>query len=145
MRPRLVWMLVAAGLLSGCREQKMEVMEDSGQQIYMARCAVCHGENGEGAGMYPALAGSEWVNGAPERLAAIILDGMEGRVGNYQAVMPGWGSVLKDSEIAAVMTWVRGRAGKGTVTAVEVNHARVETAGRNTFWTAEDLRNLQVR
>ncbi len=145
MRPRLVWMLVAAGLLSGCREQKMEVMEDSGQQIYMARCAVCHGENGEGAGMYPALAGSEWVNGAPERLAAIILDGMEGRVGNYQAVMPGWGSVLKDSEIAAVMTWVRARAGKGTVTAAEVNHARVETAGRNTFWTAEDLRNLQVR
>ncbi len=124
----------------------MGVMEDSGQAIYLARCAVCHGENGEGrAGTYPPLAGSEWVDGPPERLAALILDGFEGRVGNYQAVMPGWGGVLQDTEIAAVMTWLRQRAGKGPVTAVEVNHARVETNGRNTFWTAEDLRNLQVR
>jgi mono/diheme cytochrome c family protein len=121
-------------------------MEDSGQQIYMARCAMCHGENREGReGMYPALAGSEWVDGAPERLAAIILDGIQGRVGNYEAVMPGWGPILQDAEIAAVMTWLRRGDGKGPVTAVEVNHARIETAGRNTFWTAGDLRSLRLR
>jgi mono/diheme cytochrome c family protein len=79
------------------------------------------------------------------RLAAIILDGIQGRVGNYQAVMPGWGPILQDAEIAAVMTWLRGGDGKGPVTAVEVSHARIETVGRNTFWTVEDLRNLQLR
>jgi mono/diheme cytochrome c family protein len=146
LRRGIAWMLLGAGALGGCRQQKTEVMEDSGQQIYMARCAVCHGENREGrAGMYPALAGSEWVDGSPEPLAAIILDGIQGRVGNYQAVMPGWGPLLQDAEIAAVMTWLRKGDGKGPVTAVEVNHARIETAGRNTFWTAGDLRNLQVK
>lgn len=143
MTGRCAWVLLGAGLLGGCRQQKGEVMEDSGHAIYMARCAVCHGENGEGRpGMYPALAGSEWVDGPPERLAAITLDGMEGRVGSYEAVMPGWGSVLRDAEIAAVMTWLRKADGRGAVTAVEVNHTRVVTEGRNTFWTAEDLRNL---
>jgi mono/diheme cytochrome c family protein len=139
-------MVLAAALLGGCRQQKMEVMEDSGQATYLARCAVCHGENREGrAGMYPALAGSEWVDGQPERLAAIILDGIQGRVGNYEAVMPGWGPILGDAEIAAVMTWLRREDGKGPVTAVEVNHARVETAGRNTFWTADELRDLRLK
>jgi mono/diheme cytochrome c family protein len=139
-------MLLGVGLLAGCRQEKMGVMQDSGQQIYLARCAVCHGENREGrAGMYPALAGSQWVDGPPERLAALILDGIQGRVGNYEAVMPGWGPILQDAEIAAVMTWLRQGDGKGPVTAVEVNHARVETAARNTFWTAGDLRSLQLR
>lgn len=95
-------------------------------------------------GMYPRLTGSEWVDGPPERLAAIILDGMQGRVGNFEAVMPGWGTVLRDTEIAAVMTWLRKGEGKGPVTAVEVNQARVQTAARNTFWTAEDLSHLRI-
>jgi mono/diheme cytochrome c family protein len=94
--------------------------------------------------MYPALAGSEWVDGPPQRFAAIILDGIQGQVGNYQAVMPGWGAYLKDSEIA-VMTWLRQSDGKSPVTPVEVNHTRVVTNARNTFWTAEDLRNFQTR
>jgi mono/diheme cytochrome c family protein len=139
-------MALAAALLGGCRERKMEATVDSGHDIYMARCAVCHGVTGEGAGgMYPPLAGSQWVDGPPDRLAAILLEGVQGRVGNYQVVMPGWGSVLQDTEIAAVMTWLRERDGKGPVTAVDVNHVRVETAGRNTFWTPEDLRSLPIR
>ena len=131
-------------LLSACR-QPPQAGIDTGQQIYLTRCAVCHGTHGEGVLQYPALAGSQWVDGPPNRFAAIILDGMQGRIGNYAAVMPGWGTTLRDSEIAAVMTWLRNQDGKSPVTAVEVNHTRIETAGHGTFWTAEDLRNLPDR
>ena len=146
MTARLGGMALAVALLGGCRQQQAEVKPDSGHEIYMARCAVCHGQNGEGRpGMYPPLVGSEWVNGPPERLAAIILDGMQGPVGHYNAVMPGWRGVLRDAEIAAVMTWLRQAEGKTPVTAAEVIHVHVETEGRNTFWTVNDLENLQMR
>jgi len=142
MMARLGWLVLAAALLGGCRQQQQaEVMPDSGHMIYMARCAVCHGENGEGRpGLYPPLAGSEWVNGPPERLAAIILDGLQGPVGNYNGVMPGWRGFLQDAEIAAVMSWLR----KAPVTAVEVHHVRLETDARSSFWTADDLRVLRI-
>ena len=146
MTARGARMMLAVVLLGGCQKQSAGVAEDSGQAIYMARCAVCHGENRQGRpGMYPALAGSEWVDGAPGRLAAIVLDGMQGRMGSFDAIMPGWGAILRDSEIAAVMTWLRSQDGKGPVTAVDVNHTRIETNGRNTFWTAADLKSLPAQ
>jgi mono/diheme cytochrome c family protein len=138
------WIALALPLLSACR-QTPQVSIQTGQQIYLARCAVCHGTHGEGLLNYPPLGGSQWVDGPPNRLAAIILDGIQGRIGNYSAVMPGWGSTLRDTEIAAVMTWLRNQDGKGPVTAVDVNHTRIETTGHNTFWTEEDLRNLPDR
>jgi len=135
---------VAAVALAGCRQQPAEVKADSGREIYIARCAVCHGENEEGRpGMYPPLAGSEWVNGPPERLAAIILDGMQGPVGGYNAVMPGWRGYLRDAEIATLMTWLR--QGKPAVTAVDVGRVDDQTDTRNAFWTAEDLKALRLR
>ncbi len=138
---RLAWMPLAALLLAGCQPRQAEVAPDSGQMVYMARCAVCHGEQGEGrAGLYPPLAGSAWVNGPPERLAAIILDGLQGPLDNYNGVMPGWRGYLQDAEIAAVMTWLR----KAPVSPVEVNHVRLETNARNAFWTEGDLRSLRV-
>ncbi len=127
--------------LGGCREQPAGVKVESGEAIYMARCAVCHGESGEGKpGVYPPVAGSQWVSGPPERLAAILLDGMQGQSGGYNGVMPGWHGVMTETEIASVMTWLR----KAPVSAVQVNHVYLGTEGRNTFWTPEDLRNLRV-
>jgi mono/diheme cytochrome c family protein len=144
MRRGWGWIALALPLLSACRQTPQAAIQ-TGQQIYLARCAVCHGANGEGVLNYPALAGSQWVDGSPNRFAAIILDGVQGRIGNYAAVMPGWSSTLRDTEIAEVMTWLRERDGKGLVTAVDVNHTRIETAARSTFWTEEDLRNLPER
>jgi len=143
MMRRCLCMLLAVVVLAGCRQESVGVAQNSGQQIYMARCAVCHGENREGRpGMYPPLAGSQLVDGPPDRITAIVLDGLQGRVGDYNAVMPGWGSTLRDTDIASVITWLRQRDGKTPVTAVDVNHTRVTTTGRNTFWTMEDLQNL---
>ena len=135
-----------AGLLAGCGQKHIPVNADSGQRIYMARCALCHGGNREGrAGLYPPLAGTDWVDGPPERLCAIILDGMQGPLGDYNAVMPGWGAVLQDAEIAAVMTWLRNADGKPPVAPVEVHHVRLLTAQRNTFWSSGDLRSLRIQ
>ena len=95
--------------------------------------------------MYPPLAGSEWVSGSSERLAAVIRDGLKGPSGKFNGLMPGWRGVLPDTDIAAVMTWLRQADGKPPVTAVEVSQVRLETRGRNTFWTVGDLQNLRIR
>lgn len=146
MMARRGCMLLVVVLLGACQPQKAEVKPDSGHMIYIARCAVCHGENCQGLPRrYPPLVGSGWVNGPPARMAAIVLDGMQGPLGNYNAVMPGWRGVLRDAEISAVMTWLRHANGKAPVSPVEVAHVRVETEGRNTFWTANDLKNFRMR
>ena len=145
MIPRRLGSVILAALLAGCNRQPAEINVNSGQQIYLARCSLCHGENREGrAGLYPPLAGAEFVDGPPERMTAIILDGLQGPLGKYNAVMPGWSAVLQDAEIAAIMTWLRAADHKSPVTPVEVHHVRVETDDRNTFWTAGELRALRI-
>jgi mono/diheme cytochrome c family protein len=142
---RLALMGAVALALAGCGERKAAKM-DAGEGIYQIRCTVCHGPNGEGkAGLYPPLMGSERVKGPPERMAAIILDGLQGSVAGYTGVMPGWRGYLRDAEIAAVMTWLRQRNGAGPVSPVEVNRVRTQTAGRGAFWTPADLQNLRLR
>ena len=137
--------LLAPALLAACGRPP-EVRPDSGQAIYMIRCAVCHGRDRQGRpGMYPPLAGSEWVSGPPDRLAALVLDGVQGPLGKYNSVMPGWRGYLKDAEIAAVITWLRQIAGKPPVTPVEVARVHLQTEARGTFWTATDLQNLHLR
>jgi mono/diheme cytochrome c family protein len=145
MMRRWAWIALALPLLGGCRQPPQAGVEVSGQQIYLARCAICHGIHGEGVLNYPALTRSQWVDGPPNRLAAIVLDGMQGRIGTYNAVMPGWGATLRDTEIAAILTWLRKQDGKSPVTAVDINHTRIVTGNHNTFWNAEDLQNLPDR
>ena len=56
---------------------------DRGAALYAAKCATCHGRNGEGqAGMYPPLRGSEWLTPDPERpdLRSIIREGIQGPI-----------------------------------------------------------------
>jgi mono/diheme cytochrome c family protein len=129
-------------MLAGCDKEPAEVNEDAGETIYMARCALCHGADLQGKpGVYPPLAGAEFVEGPPSRMTAIILDGLQGPVGDYNGVMPGWRGVLQEAEIAAVMSWLR--QGKPPVTPVEVGQVADKTSGRGTFWTAADLKDLK--
>ena len=53
-----------------------------GGAIYNAYCAACHGDDGKGAvaGVFPPLAGSEWVAGDPERSIQVVLHGLVGPV-----------------------------------------------------------------
>src|SRR5690606_36670113 len=46
----------------------------NGGQIYAAQCVACHQATGQGlSGVFPPLAGSEWVNGKGSLLAQIVL------------------------------------------------------------------------
>ena len=82
-----------------------------GKQLFGAKCAACHQASGLGvAGVFPPLAGADWVLGSEKVLISILLHGIQGEIevkGNtYKGVMPAFGT-LSDDEIAAVLTYVR--------------------------------------
>ena len=117
----------------------------NGEQGYSQVCMGCHAESGGGnPGVYPPLAGSEWVNGPAARLVNILLHGLSGPVSvageEYTGLMPGWAS-LKDPEIAAVATYVRSAWGNfaPAVTTAEVAALRERHKARTTPWTAAEL------
>ena len=117
-----------------------------GKQVYSTTCAACHQVSGEGtAGVFPPLAGSEWVTGDEAKVARIILHGLTGPVEvageTYNGMMPPWGGTLKDADIAAVLTYVRSAWGNkaSPVTAAKVASIRAATSARTTPWTAAEL------
>ena len=82
-----------------------------GAQLYTQHCATCHGEQGDGHGLYPSLAGNRSVNLlAPHNVIQALRKG--GFAPNTTANprpfgMPPFGHVLTDAELAAVATHVR--------------------------------------
>jgi mono/diheme cytochrome c family protein len=120
-----------------------------GQQIYMTRCMACHHMEGEGMrGIFPPLAGTEWVTGDKERLIRIVLHGVSGEIevaGEvYNGLMPGWRAMLTDDEIAAVLTYIRSEWSNdaSAVTADEVAAVRESTGDREGPWTAAELEKV---
>jgi mono/diheme cytochrome c family protein len=86
-----------------------------GKRIFQ-NCQSCHGSDGTGQpGIYPPLAGSPWPVGDPERAINVLIAGMNGPVtilgNNYSNTMPDIGQLLKDNEVAAVLTYVRNSFG----------------------------------
>ena len=84
-----------------------------GEQLYKKNCQACHQAGGGGlAGAFPPLDGSEWVNGDPETLSAILLHGISGELEvkgqTYKGVMPPFKKKLSPPEMAALATYVRG-------------------------------------
>ena len=117
-----------------------------GKQVYATTCAACHQATGEGvAGVFPPLAGSEWVTGDESKLALIILHGVTGPIEvageTFNGMMPPWGGTMKDADIAAVITYVRSAWGnKATpVTAAKIASIRAAHTSRTTPWTAAEL------
>jgi cytochrome c oxidase subunit 2 len=71
-----------------------------GEKVYAANCVTCHQANGKGVpGAFPALDGSQMVNGPQDGQIAILLNGKN--------AMPPWKGSLSDTEIAAVITYTR--------------------------------------
>jgi len=87
-----------------------------GAALFAALCAACHQTSGQGLpGVFPPLAGSEWVNGRETTAAAIVLHGISGslsvRGSTFNGAMPAFGSQLNDEQIAALLTHVRSQWG----------------------------------
>ena len=115
----------------------------AGEQIYASLCAACHQANGQGLpGVFPPLAGSEWVKAAPEVSIKILLLGLNGSVTvngqPYNGQMPGF-KQLSDAEIAAVLTHVRTSWNNGgaAVTADAVKEVRAALKDRAEPWKGE--------
>jgi mono/diheme cytochrome c family protein len=123
---------------------------DRGARLYRNQCAQCHQASGEGvAGVFPPIAGSEWVTGHPEVLSRILISGLNGPIvvkGNtYNGNMPAFGPSglgLSAKELAAVITYVRQEWGNS---ASEVSEDMMVSyldayGGRSTPWQATELR-----
>jgi len=117
-----------------------------GKRVYTANCMLCHQANGMGTpNVYPPLAGSEWVSGTEERMIRIVLHGLNGPITvagkEYNNAMAPLGAVLKDQQVADVLSYIRQEWGNtGPEVPVEaVTRIRAETADRRAPWTAEEL------
>lgn len=123
-----------------------------GRKVYNTYCVACHQPNGRGTpGQFPPLAGSDWVNNlGPNRQIRIVLNGLQGPITvngqEYNNNMLPWRDQLSDTDIAAVLTFVRANAEWGnsgsTVTPAQVKTIRDATADKGTYWTAQEL--LQI-
>lgn len=111
-------------------ENKSIPASADGARLYQVHCAVCHAEDGTGkAELYPPLQHSEYIRGDKERLIGIVLNGLSGEIVvdsiSYNSVMAPF-NYLKDEQLSALLTWVRGEFGNGAgpVKPEEVKAAR---------------------
>lgn len=117
-----------------------------GQNLFVTHCSACHGADGKGAQeAFPPLAGSPWVGGDPRRAIKAVLHGLHGPIEvngrKYDLEMQPLGTVLKDDEIASILTYVRSSWGNKhpAVASDEVKAVRSAYSKRSEAWTAAEL------
>ena len=116
----------------------------NGARNFTELCASCHGLHGEGLPtmVAPPLAGAAEVNGNPDVLIRILLNGLTGSVNNktYGGGMPGQ-SANNDAYIASVLSYIRNSMGNNAsvIQPSDVKRVRAATAGRDTQWTLQEL------
>jgi mono/diheme cytochrome c family protein len=109
--------------------------EPSPEGLFIANCSACHQRNGRGIPQaFPALAGDSLVQGDPQGVVVVLLNGRGG--------MPAFKAQLDDGQIAAVATYVRGAWGNHAdpISAALVAQARTDAAPD----TPAAERNLQA-
>jgi mono/diheme cytochrome c family protein len=125
-----------------------------GKRLFTQNCAVCHQQTGLGVpGQFPPLAGSEWVLAqdwhGDNHIVNIVLHGFQGAVTvkgeQFNNVMAPWGKVLKDEQIAAVLTYVRNEWGNKAppISKDFVSKIREQTKDRTEAWTQKELQAIE--
>jgi mono/diheme cytochrome c family protein/glucose/arabinose dehydrogenase len=128
------------------------VLYKLGKEVYSrdVHCATCHQAGGAGDAIYPPLAGSEWVLGDETRLIKLVLKGIWGPITvkgklydpkNGVPPMMGFEPLLKDEEVAAVLTYIRNSFGNSApaVKPEKVKEIREAIKDKKDFYTVEDL------
>jgi mono/diheme cytochrome c family protein/glucose/arabinose dehydrogenase len=122
-----------------------------GKEIYAKEgyCATCHQPDGKGltASGFPPLTGTNWVMGNEDRLIKIALKGLMGPIDVSGKSYPGqvpmtpFGGLLKDKEIAAVLTYVRNSFGNNApaVLPEKVTKVRAATEAKKDFYAPQQL------
>jgi mono/diheme cytochrome c family protein len=123
-----------------------------GKEWYEKICALCHDPAGTGhPGQAPPFIQSEWALGSVKRMIRIPQCGLTGAVTvhgqNYATLPPmaAMGSSLSDSDLAAVLTYIRKSWGNtgSKVTPEEVKAVRDELKGRTQPFTEAELKSIQ--
>lgn len=124
-----------------------------GEEFFTSSCANCHGADGAGVGaLGPPLAESVWVTQAPERLARIVLHGLQGPIEvagkTWNSAMPGHQDYEGfDNRLASgLLTYLRrawGHSGRA-ISPEFIATVREQTADRNTLWTAAELQEINI-
>ncbi len=116
-----------------------------GAQIYAAQCIACHQATGAGLpGVFPPLAGSEWVLAKDTVTPSIVLHGITGKLTvkgtAYNGAMPSFKDKLNDAEIAAVLSYVRSNFGNSAdkISADTVKTVRDGSKDRTQPWNGDD-------
>ena len=117
---------------------------EAGRTEFEQRCAPCHQFEGR-VREAPPLAGSSWVAGPESRLIRIVLHGVRGEMEvagrTYNREMPGFGQILSDAQIAALLSFVRRRFG-GLDTEIQpqtVAEIRTRYQDRSSYWSVDEL------
>lgn len=102
----------ASASASASAEAANPASASDGAVVYIANCSSCHQVDGTGvSGAFPPLAGNPVVTGNPIAVIAIVKNGLDGKVlvngRPYSGIMPHWGGVLSDDQIAAAITYIR--------------------------------------
>ncbi len=149
------WPGVAVASLAGAETSPLSPAQrarlERGRETYAALCAACHQPHGGGAAsLAPPLAGSDWVEGAPERLVRVVLHGLYGPVQvngqTWNLAMPGLGGApgMDDEKVAGVLTYIRRAWGNAAdpVSPALVREVRAASGQRTLPWTDAELQEL---
>ncbi|MDB5241342.1 MAG: dehydrogenase [Spirosoma sp.] len=124
---------------------------NTGKEIYAREgyCTTCHQPDGRGlsASQFPPLTGTNWVTGNEDRLIKIALKGLMGPIDVDGKTYPGqvpmtpFGGLLKDQEIAAVLTYVRNSFGNqaSAIHPDRVKRVRIATESKKDFYNPQQL------
>jgi nitrite reductase (NO-forming) len=106
----------------------VEVRKERGRRTYLLACFACHQPDGRGlAGIFPPLAGSDFLKADKTRAIKIPINGLNGTVvvngKTFNNIMPP--QAFTDRQIADVLTYVMNSWGNdfGTVSTDEVRLA----------------------
>jgi mono/diheme cytochrome c family protein len=123
-----------------------------GDAIYKELCASCHGDDGRGAPLpgaaagtiiAPAFVGNPRITGHPDYVTKTLLHGLTGPLdGQVYAggVMVAMGA-NSDEWVASAASYIRNTFGNSApfVSAADVARVRAATAGRTATWTFDQL------
>lgn len=122
-----------------------------GKEIYGREgfCITCHQAEGGGldASGFPPLVKTKWVLGNEERLIKLTLNGLLGPIEVLGKEYPGqvpmtpFGGLLKDDEVAAVLTYVRNSFGNkaSAIKPAQVKAVREAIGDKKDFYSPDDL------
>lgn len=84
-------------------------LAQDGAAVYKSKCMPCHGPDGKGTAMAPAVVGNQFIKTSSEQeLSDIILKGREGAAKKYKQYAIGMpAQKLMDGETKAVIAYMK--------------------------------------